>query len=297
MIISETNPGVDGTATAWVTTNKVWQDGETNPAVGTTTSTTYQSPDGLTTSVQQLGVTGRSISTTTLPGGGDWTVKNERPDGSYTLSTYVDGLMDKTENFKSNDNLVSSTTIRDNTGTVGSGYDSLKRVTETDDSRTGVTATVYKSATSDSVHSVTDPGSRTTSFNYDAMGRRTTVDAPNTLDADGNTLTNITNTLYNPDGTVDEVNGDQTYRRTYTYDYADRMVTMTTYGTQTATTTWVYSPDRGFLTRKEYDDGKGTDYRYTDADRLSKRICLWCQAPVSLTSSGFLNKSALNEEG
>ena len=76
---------------------------------------------------------------------------------------------------------------------------------------------------------------------------------------------------YYPDGTVQKITGDQTYRTSYTYDYANRMETMTTYGTETAITTWNYSPERGFLTRKQYHDGKGTNYCYTPAGRLKSR--------------------------
>jgi YD repeat-containing protein len=63
----------------------------------------------------------------------------------------------------------------------------------------------------------------------------------------------------------------QTYPVSYTYDYAGRQQTMTTYGTEEATTTWIYSPTRGWLDRKQYDDGKGTDYTYTPAGRLLTR--------------------------
>jgi YD repeat-containing protein len=127
------------------------------------------------------------------------------------------------------------------------------------------------SATADVVASITDPGNRSTAFTYDLRGRRTHVDAPDTLDASGAPLTNITQTLYFPDGNVQETTGAQTYRTTHTYDYADRQKTLTTYGTTTATTTWTYSPTRGYLTRKEYHDGKGTDYTYTKAGRLQSR--------------------------
>ena len=49
------------------------------------------------------------------------------------------------------------------------------------------------------------------------------MDAPNTTAADGSLLANVTNTLYFPDGSVQETNGDQTYRTASTYDYAARM--------------------------------------------------------------------------
>jgi RHS repeat-associated protein len=46
-----------------------------------------------------------------------------------------------------------------------------------------------------------------------------------------------------------------------------------------ATTTWTYSPTRGFLTRKEYADTTGTDYTYTAAGRLATRT--WARGVVT----------------
>ena len=142
-----------------------------------------------------------------------------------------------------------------------------------------ITETEYLSTTTDVVISVTAPGSppRVTAFTYDHRGRRKAVDAPDTFDADGATLANINTTAYNPDGTVKETDGAQTYRTTHTYDYAQRMVTLTTYGTETAVTEWKYSPDRGFLTEKNHhgetsnDPGNATDYTYTAAGRILTR--------------------------
>jgi RHS repeat-associated protein len=182
-----------------------------------------------------------------------------------------------------NDNLISSTAMRDSSNVSLSGYDTLNRPTHQRDSRTGVTTTAYLSTTADVVASVTDPGSRTTAFTYDARGRRTHVDAPNSLDPAGapnNTdHENITQTFYFPDGNVQETTGGQTYRTTHTYDYADRQKTLTTYGTASnpATTTWIYSPTRGFLLEKNYageiNNGPGNtaDYTYTAAGRLRTR--------------------------
>jgi len=73
--------------------------------------------------------------------------------------------------------------------------DSHGRPATTTDSRTGTT-TMGSYTDSGNLLSITDSGSRTTSFTYDLMGRRLTVDVPNTLDAAANTLTNITHTSY-----------------------------------------------------------------------------------------------------
>jgi hypothetical protein len=49
------------------------------------------------------------------------------------------------------------------------------------------------------------------------------------------------------------------------------MVSMTTSGTQNATTEWEYEAARGYLLNKEYDDGKKMVYTYTTAGRLKTR--------------------------
>jgi RHS repeat-associated protein len=81
----------------------------------------------------------------------------------------------------------------------------------------------------------------------------------------------VSQTDRTPDGTVHEIKGDQTYRVQYGYDYAARMQTMTTFGTETAATTWFYNQATGLLDRKEYHDGNGTSYKYTLGGRLAKR--------------------------
>jgi RHS repeat-associated protein len=263
------------TGPVWKTISKVWQDGDTNPTAGTIVSTSLRSTDGLSSSSQSIGSAPPSTSLTLLNTAGAWTEKSTSPGGAYTRTTYLGGLMDISESFDSNNVLISSTAMRDSSNDPLSGYDFLNRPTHQRDSRTGVTNTEYRSDTADFVVKVNDPGNRDTSFDYDVRGRRITVDAPNSFDPAGapnNTdFANVTTTHYFPDGNVQETTGDQTYRTTHTYDYADRQKTMTTYGGTTATTTWNYDPQRGFMTRKEYSDGKGTDYLYTDAGRLFTR--------------------------
>jgi len=275
---SETVPALDGNDNpVWRTSAKVWHTNDADPpqVVETTVSTSIRTPDGLFSSTQTVGVANPSESLTILGGNGNWITTTTNPDGTYTQTTYVAGLMDISEAFDSGDNLISSNSIRDNSNVPLSGYDALKRPVHQRDSRTGTTTTAYLSATADFVASVTDPGTRETTFTYDSRGRRTHVDAPDTFDPAGapnNTdFANITETIYNPDGTVQEVTGAQTYRVTHTYDYARRMETMTTYGTETATTTWIYNQATGLLVRKEYEGGKGTDYDHTPAGRLKTR--------------------------
>ena len=134
--------------------------------------------------------------------------------------------------------------------------------------RTGAVTSTYQSLTSDVVTQTTDAGNRTTAYSFDLRGRTLAVDLPDSLDENGNNLTNITNTIYLDNGQVGEVLGGQVYRRSYTYDYALRQKTLLTYGTTNATTTWNYNPQRGWLDSKTYADGKGTNYTYTAAGRL-----------------------------
>ncbi|QTN31241.1 RHS repeat-associated core domain-containing protein [Akkermansiaceae bacterium] len=261
----------------WKSVSKVWQDGQADSATGTTVSTSIRSANGLHSSTESIGVASPSISATALAGNGEWIVESKNPDGSKSVASYEAGLLRSTAVRDSSNALVDSVTY---------GYDSLNRtISQTDLRRGSITAlpsnylpgaytsilTTYLSDTADYVKSTGEPVNLLTKYTYDIRGRRITVDAPDTTDADGAPLANITNTLYNPDSTVQETNGAQTYRTTHTYDYADRMTTLTTYGTATATTTWTYSPDRGFLTRKQYADSTGTNYTYTAAGRLATR--------------------------
>jgi RHS repeat-associated protein len=273
---SESVPALNGADPVMRSVQKIWQDGDTNPAAGTLVATSDSAPDGLSSSSTSIGVANPATSLTTLGTGGNMTQKQVSPDGSYTISTVVAGRADVTTFYDNTDTLIASSATRDATDISGSGYDSLGRPTHSNDSRTGVSSTAYLSTTADVAMSVTDPGARTTAFAYDIRGRRISVDAPDTLDAAGDPLTNITTTSYFPDGNIQEVSGGQTYRVSHTYDYADRQKTLTTYGGTTATTTWIYSSTRGFLVEKNYhgetDDGTiDPDYTYTAAGRLLTR--------------------------
>jgi YD repeat-containing protein len=278
------------TGPVWKTTSKVWQDGDTSSTGGTPVSTSLRAANGLSSSSQSVGVSSPSISVTALSATTAWTATQTNPDGSETVSSYEAGLLRSTAVRDSSNALIDSVTY---------DYDSLNRITfQTDLRRESIgivpanfgpgaytsIITRYLSATADFVHSSGEPVNLITKYTYDIRGRRITTDAPDTLDADGAPLLNITNTAYFPDSTVQENSGAQTYRTTHTYDYADRMKTLTTYrtATDTSTTTWTYSTDRGFLTRKQYADGNGTNYDYTSAGRLASRT--WGRSSVALPS-------------
>jgi YD repeat-containing protein len=88
--------------------------------------------------------------------------------------------------------------------------------------------------------------------------------------------TSVTN-CYLLTGELGQQSGSRTYPVAYTYDYAGRMQTMTTWTnfsaeTGSRVTTWNYDPYRGWLTSKIYPDGNGPSYQYTKAGRLQERI-------------------------
>ena len=272
--LTVTNPGTYGGSDVITTENIVFQGNATYPNGGTVVSRSHRAVTGLRswgTSFPLLANpderTSESIST--LLGSGSTTSTSIAPDNSYTVQTTTSGLAAKTESFDAVNTLIASTTY--------TTYDSHNRPTHVTDSRTGTSVTVYVNAVTDAVASVTDAAGHSTAFTYDVRSRRVTVDAPDTLDADGLTLANINTTHYLAHGQVKETVGGQVYRRTHTYDYAHRQKTLTTYGTTTATTEWVYDTSRGFLTEKNYhgETGNGpgntADYTYTAAGRLATR--------------------------
>ncbi len=220
-------------------------------------------------SIDHLAGNAISTRTRTFPNDGAWTITTTTPDGTKSVATYTHGLLVSSSSLNTeNLPLANSTTT----------YDAFDRVLTQTDSRTGTT-TMGTYLESGAVTSVTAPGGRTTSFTYDVMGRTLTTDAPDSLDANGNTLSNITTTVYDAAGQVIETTGDQTYRVTYTYDVLGRQISMTTYGTATATTTWQYSPTRGFLLAKRDAANKGADYTYTAAGQIATRT--WARSSVA----------------
>jgi len=260
---SETIPALDtASKPIWKSISKVWQPGETSPTGGTIVSTTLQSANGLISASQSIGVANPSSSVTSINGNGSWTTTSTSPDGTKSLSNYSGGRMASMSSLASDNSVIESQT---------QGYDTLNRPITSTHSRTGSSTTNYLSDTADVVASVSDAGGRTTAFVYDIRGRQISVNAPDTLDSNNATLTNVTTTTYNSDNTVAETNGDQTYRVSHTYDYADRQISMTTYGTTTATTTWQYSTTRGFLLSKRDAANKGATYTRTAAGRLATR--------------------------
>ena len=209
-----------------------------------------------------------TITLTTLGAPGSWTVRTTAPDATYAIATYTAGRLTAGVSYDSTGKALH---------TLSYSYaDPLYRLKSITDSRTGTMTYDYVSENVDVVRSTTDPIGRVTSYTFDARDRKITTDLPNTLDANGNSLSNVTTSHYFPDGTLQETTGAQTYRSTYTYDYAQHLSTLTTYGTATAITRWEYDGNRGWLRAKRHDSsgvgiGTGPGYTYTPAGRVKSR--------------------------
>ena len=227
---------------------------------GITTSESYRSLDGRTSGSRSFGR--ESLSQTTLPIDGSWTTTTTQPDGAFAIQTYLDGLMTMSAVYPSGSTGLPAEVVSSNSAT----HDAFGRVLTQTDSRTGTT-TMDGYLENNTLTGLTAPGNRTTTFTYDVMGRRLTVDAPDTLAASGAVLPNITHTSYTDRSQIESTWGDQTYPRRYQYDEQRRMVKLHTYttlphGTQptadgTAITEWVYDSQRGWLTEKNYHGETG----------------------------------------
>jgi RHS repeat-associated protein len=209
-----------------------------------------------------------TVSLTNLGAPGSWTVRTTAPDQTYSIATYTAGRLAASVSYDSTGKILY---------TLNYSYaDPLFRLKSVTDSRTGTTAYTYVSDTVDVVKSTSDPLGRVTVTGFDARGRKISTDLPDTTDAVGAPLTNTTTHHYFPNGMLQETSGAQTYRSSYTYDYAQRLATLTTYGTQTAMTRWEYDTARGLLRSKRFNSptlgaGTGPAYSYTPAGRVKTR--------------------------
>jgi RHS repeat-associated protein len=195
------------------------------------------------------------------------------PDGSYDTTTYQYGRLISVMQYDANGEQIGGTT---------NGYDVQGRQNTVTDARNGTT-TSYYNADGQVIATLTpspdgiQAGQLTTNV-LDSMGR-----AIQTINPDNTAVTN----LYYTDGLLEETYGSRTYPVEYTYDYAGRMKTMTTWtnfaaATGAATTTWNYDPLRGFMTNKAYADGRGPIYSYTPAGRLRTRT--WARGIMAIYS-------------
>jgi hypothetical protein len=125
---------------------------------------------------------------------------------------------------------------------------------------------------------------------YDDMSRQIGQRLP-----DGTATTNL---LFE-NGLLKKTWGSRVYPVEYTYDYAGRMKTMKTWqdfagNSGTATTTWNYDVNRGWLTNKVYDGESDTtaDYTYTSAGRLARSYYTYDDASRLYTISDGTNSAS-----
>lgn len=237
-----------------------------------TVSTSYRSPDGLTTRQETLGVANPATSTSASSldrADGSWTDTITKPDGTKQTTTYSNWLAVSTSSLNTeNSPLETSTT----------SHDALRRPITQTHSRTGLVTTHY--AANGQVSSIDDHG-RITSFAYDSMGRRTATTLPDN---------SITHTSYWLTGQEKATWGSQTNPTVKLYSPQGQLVELRTFRSanlalapdettpNSDATTWIYET-RNQLTRKQYADGKGTGYTYTPGGRLHTRT--WARGVVT----------------
>lgn len=205
---------------------------------------TYQSSHGLVTSVTKL-----------LDGAGSVTVTTLNPDGSRNRKITSGSQLLEDANFDANLVQIAKTTYT---------YDPHGRMATSTDARNGTTFYTYDNK--DQVLSVTLPpadgstSAQVQNYTYDSAGNVTVTQL-----ADSSKTYNE----YYLTGDLKLTSGSQTYKQEYTYDSQGRRLTLTTDGNRT--TTWHYSPTRGWLLSKEYADGNGPNYTYYPGGELASR--------------------------
>lgn len=222
-----------------------------------------------------------------IDGNGDWEEVSESANGTLRCDYYENTRKMASTRWEAGSTIpASAPTNITSVSTAGFihgesyYYDILGRVVLTTDSRTGTRVTNQVSPIADEIYQTIDSASRTTWYFYDHRGRLKEVRLPGYSPSGGSANDPlVTFTSYEIDGKVKSVEGGQTYKVEYGYDFARRMTSMTTYGTTMAVTTWSYNPD-GRLIQKFYADGPdagsdpdpGPEYTYTDFGRLKKKI-------------------------
>ena len=231
-----------------------------NSAVSNLVSETRTSTDGLQSWNVAFGLTNHSR--TVIGTAGNVYVTNTAPDGSFTVSHTLTGLVQSVTRKDSAGNQLGKTTYT---------YDAHGRQLKVTDARNGTTTLAYDNA--DRVLSVTTPPpgtgqpAQTTTYSNDSAGRlvRTTL-------ADGGGVTNI----YSLKGELLTNFGARVYPVANVFDAQGRRTNMITWQnfaarTGAASTTWNFDPTNGLLTSKVYADGKGITNTYTPGRRLRTR--------------------------
>jgi RHS repeat-associated protein len=208
---------------------------------------------------------GLTTSVNVTMGAGARTETSTFPDQSTYVRTYSNGRL-ASEVLSHGSDVARSWSYH---------YDARARLDTATDARTG--ATTYTYYDTDLVHTVARSG-RTTSYDYNALGQRTGESLPG-----GRTITRD----YKPTGELISVTGNAEYPVTYGYDPQGRMTGMTT---ATGTTTWIYDPQRGWLSTKKDAAQRAVGYTYTAAGRPGTRT--WARGVT--TTYGYDNGGRLH---
>ena len=181
-----------------------------------------------------------------------------------------------------------------------------------------VTRTEYRYEPIGHISSITS-GIGTVEYEYDAYGNRTSESRPaseagevsqvthyrydvddrlvETIHPDGGSVL----TEYWPTGEKKLERGVRTYPVYYQYDYAGRLQRLTTWQDannqeRRAETQW-FRDNRGRVTQKKYNDGKGPRFTFTPAGRLASRI--WARGVVTTydyDAAGLLKKTSYSDK-
>ncbi|MEI7731574.1 MAG: RHS repeat-associated core domain-containing protein [Verrucomicrobiota bacterium] len=204
---------------------------------------------------------GSSSQTMTLDDIGGKVVVSVNPLGNTTTATYSQGRLVSVVQTDTQSNPLAQSTF---------AYDEFNRQfasTNVSNGRTTVIQLTRNNADQVTQRIVTGNGlSQTNSYEFDSMGQvwRTTL-------PDGQYVTN----LHDLNGQVVVNKGARTYPASYSYDYAGRMKTLSTWTNFAnlageAVTTWNYN-DSGLVQNKRYANDQGPAYTFTDAGRVASR--------------------------
>ena len=185
------------------------------------------------------------------------------PDGTETIRTFEEGLLISEQKTDPKGNQISS---------IDYLYDGQNRLVSQTDAFAGTTEFKYNTQGKKTaiIQPAPEEGSErpVTRFFYDVMDRLITTIKPDGTQVHHN---------YWPTGEIKQTWGSRQYPVAYSYDYAGRQETMTTWqnfekNKGKAVTRWIYHPETGQLAAKRHQDGQGPDYLYTQSGRLKERI-------------------------
>jgi RHS repeat-associated protein len=145
-------------------------------------------------------------------------------------------------------------------------YDGLGREICHTDVRNASYHTIYNNL--GQVEKVVDHLGQSMSYTYYPANHQSAGRVHTQTDAAGKSI----ETSYDTLGRVFSTGGNATYPVSYTYDGFGERETLTTYGTETAVTTWVNDPPTGLLLEKKYHgQANGVKYAYLGDGRPESR--------------------------